>query len=67
MAFRNHLRAHHEVAREYGQLKRRLARKFRDNRDAYQEAKAGFIQNVLARVIAASPEPGNQAPGSLKS
>lgn len=49
MGFRDYLRAHPAVAREYGELKRRLARTFRDDRDAYQEAKASFIRDVLAR------------------
>jgi GrpB-like predicted nucleotidyltransferase (UPF0157 family) len=49
LAFRDHLRAHPEVAEEYGALKRRLAEEYRDDRLGYTEAKSEFVSGVLAR------------------
>jgi GrpB-like predicted nucleotidyltransferase (UPF0157 family) len=46
--FRDHLRGHPDVAREYGQLKRSLAAECGDDREAYTEAKSKFIARVLA-------------------
>jgi len=48
IAFRDYLRAHVDVANEYADLKRRLAREHRLDREAYTEAKTPFIQRVLA-------------------
>jgi GrpB-like predicted nucleotidyltransferase (UPF0157 family) len=45
--FRDYLRDHPEVAREYAQLKRGLAEQHRNEREAYTEAKAEFISRVL--------------------
>jgi GrpB-like predicted nucleotidyltransferase (UPF0157 family)/predicted kinase len=45
--FRDYLRAHPDVARDYAALKRTLAGRHRDDRDAYTEAKAAFIADVL--------------------
>jgi GrpB-like predicted nucleotidyltransferase (UPF0157 family) len=50
LAFRDALRAQPKLAREYELLKRELAARFRDDREAYTEAKAGFVREVLARV-----------------
>ena len=47
--FRDHLRAHPEAAAEYAALKRELALGHRADRDAYTEAKAGFVAMVLTR------------------
>ena len=49
LAFRNHLRSHPEEARQYEDLKRELAAKFYDNRKAYTDGKAGFVNAVLAK------------------
>lgn len=51
LAFRDYLRAHSDVAAEYGALKQRLAREFRFDREAYTEAKGLFITQItdLAR------------------
>jgi GrpB-like predicted nucleotidyltransferase (UPF0157 family) len=49
LAFRDYLRAHGDVAKEYGELKRRLAEEFRHDREAYTEAKGEFIQAVVGR------------------
>ena len=51
LAFRDYLRGHPDVAREYGALKRRLAREFRHDREPYTDAKADFVRGVLSRVV----------------
>lgn len=45
--FRDHLRAHPDVARDYAALKQRLARLHRLDRAAYAEGKAGFIRSIV--------------------
>ncbi len=45
--FRDYLRTHPGVAREYGELKRRLAERFREDREAYTEGKTEFVVRVL--------------------
>jgi GrpB-like predicted nucleotidyltransferase (UPF0157 family) len=47
LLFRDYLRLHSEVAKEYENLKMELARKYRENREAYTEGKANFIEGVL--------------------
>jgi GrpB-like predicted nucleotidyltransferase (UPF0157 family) len=47
LAFRDRLRADPDLAREYAALKRDLAARFPDDRDAYTDAKADFIQAAL--------------------
>lgn len=49
LAFRDHLRAHPETAREYDALKRELAATFVDDRAGYTDAKGPFIGAVLRR------------------
>jgi GrpB-like predicted nucleotidyltransferase (UPF0157 family) len=51
LAFRDHLRAHADVARQYETLKQQLAARFADDRDAYTEAKADFILEIVAREL----------------
>jgi GrpB-like predicted nucleotidyltransferase (UPF0157 family) len=46
LLFRDHLVEHPEVARQYEELKRRLASRFASDRIAYTEGKAEFIQRV---------------------
>ncbi len=52
LLFRDHLRAHPDVAREYADLKRRLAQAHGTDRDGYQEAKSAFIDAVTRRAAA---------------
>jgi GrpB-like predicted nucleotidyltransferase (UPF0157 family) len=49
IAFRDYLRARPRAAKAYARLKRSLAAKYRDNRTAYANAKAGFVAAVLKR------------------
>jgi GrpB-like predicted nucleotidyltransferase (UPF0157 family) len=48
LAFREHLRAHPDAARAYGDLKRAAAQRHRDDRAAYMAAKDGLIKGILA-------------------
>jgi GrpB-like predicted nucleotidyltransferase (UPF0157 family) len=48
LLFRDYLRAHPETARAYGELKRALAQQYGPDRDGYTDAKADFIQGVIA-------------------
>ena len=52
LAFRDHLRAHPDVAEEYLALKRKLAAEFEHDRDAYTQAKADFVFRVVERATA---------------
>lgn len=47
LAFRNALRETTALAKEYGELKKCLATKFSQDREAYTQAKAPFIRRVL--------------------
>ena len=44
------LRADTEIARRYAALKRDLAGHYRDDREAYTEAKTAFVTEALQRV-----------------
>lgn len=48
LAFRNYLTAHAEVARAYADLKRALALRFPDDRQAYNAGKTDFIRSIDA-------------------
>jgi len=49
LAFRDLMRAEPRVAGAYVALKRELAERFRGDREAYTDAKAGFIREALGR------------------
>jgi GrpB-like predicted nucleotidyltransferase (UPF0157 family) len=51
LEFRDSLRASSELAAEYDELKRELARQFPDERAKYTEAKGRFIQRVLGHDV----------------
>ena len=53
--FRDYLREHPEVAREYEALKLGLWKRYEHNRDAYTEAKGDFIRSVTATAKQAYP------------
>lgn len=50
LAFRNYLRSHPEVVREYGQLKKKLAETVKD-RVNYTEGKSDFVNKVLEKAM----------------
>lgn len=50
--FRDYLIEHPEVAKEYERLKLGLWRRFSNDRDAYTEAKGGFVREATARARA---------------
>jgi GrpB-like predicted nucleotidyltransferase (UPF0157 family) len=50
LAFRDYLRSHPETAKEYNELKKRLANDYGENRVGYTDAKTGFIEGVLEKV-----------------
>src|SRR5436190_16255962 len=52
LAFRDYLRTHPGLAKKYADLKRQLASQFQHDREAYTEAKADFIRDVLDRAVA---------------
>lgn len=49
LEFRNRLRRDPDLASEYAELKSILAAKFKLDREAYTDAKAPFVQRVLAQ------------------
>ena len=49
LAFRDRLREDPEIAAEYLTLKRDLAGRFANDREAYTEAKSDFVNRVLSR------------------
>ena len=49
LLFRDYLRNHPATACEYAQLKHRLAKQHRDDREAYTAAKAKFVSAVVDR------------------
>lgn len=51
LCFRDALRQNPELAAEYTALKRVLAEEYRHDRDAYTEAKTGFIRSAVARTL----------------
>jgi len=51
LVFRDYLRTHRDVAEEYGALKRRLAKEFEHDREAYTDAKTEFISATVQRAV----------------
>ncbi|MBS3789945.1 MAG: GrpB family protein [Candidatus Thermoplasmatota archaeon] len=51
LAFRDHLRENEESRKRYAELKRRLAKKYRDDRESYTEGKTKFIERVLEDIM----------------
>ncbi len=54
LIFRDYLIAHPERAAEYGQLKQALAQRLGEDREAYTEAKAEFVEAILREATAQS-------------
>jgi GrpB-like predicted nucleotidyltransferase (UPF0157 family) len=57
LIFRDHLRSHPEAVAAYVALKEDLAMRYRDDREAYTEGKAVFIDEIVSR--AGGPARGN--------
>lgn len=57
IAFRDHLRAHPETARDYAALKRRLAIEHHFDREAYTDAKGPFIDRITELALQAADGP----------
>lgn len=51
LLFRDYLREHPVAASQYAALKRELALHFRDDRDAYTEAKTEFVTDALRKAL----------------
>jgi GrpB-like predicted nucleotidyltransferase (UPF0157 family) len=49
LIFRDYLRAHPAVAKQYAELKRDLAVRFRNDREAYTNGKSDFISSVVQK------------------
>jgi len=47
LLFRDYLRENQTIAEEYENLKKELAKRYAENREAYSNGKAAFIENVL--------------------
>lgn len=62
LAFRDHLRAHPDVAAEYAALKRRLAAEFPNDRVAYTQGKTEFIGSVTAIALRARDQRKQRKP-----
>ena len=58
LLFRDSLRAHPEVAERYAAIKRELARRHRDDRHGYTEAKEPFIWRTMREASTWSQEVG---------
>lgn len=66
LAFRDHLRGHPAAAAEYAALKRELAERFGDDREAFTRAKGRYIAQVVWLASLAGPrseDGGTQPPG----
>lgn len=49
LAFRDYLRSHEKTKSDYENLKQKLAEEFKNDREAYTEAKAQFIKAIVAK------------------
>lgn len=47
LAFRDYLRQNPDAAQEYDKLKKELAEKYGNDRDAYLDGKAAFVEKIL--------------------
>ena len=57
LAFRDHLRTNASAAADYVALKDELARKYRNDREAYTEGKTSFVERIVERALQAGQNP----------
>lgn len=57
IAFRDRLRADHNVAAEYSDLKRKLAAAFEHDREAYTDGKGEFVTRIVGESLKQAPNP----------
>ena len=57
LRFRDSLRRNPELAAEYAKLKRELAARYREDREAYTSAKGDFIKGAVAGALREAREP----------
>lgn len=55
IAFRNYLRENKEYRDLYQTLKTKLADQYRDDREAYTQAKASFVKDVVSKALRKNP------------
>jgi GrpB-like predicted nucleotidyltransferase (UPF0157 family) len=67
LKFRNNLRADPWLAARYAEVKRRLAGRYRNDRDAYTDGKTGFVEAVLAMSVGAGTAVPFSAPAALRA
>jgi GrpB-like predicted nucleotidyltransferase (UPF0157 family) len=60
IALRDYLRTHPDDAREYEQLKRRLALEYCDDRTRYQNSKAAFVESLAKKAEAHAQKKAKQ-------
>ncbi len=48
--FRDYLRKHKRTVREYNELKEKLARRYKDDRETYTAQKDSFIRDIIKKV-----------------
>lgn len=56
IVLRNYLRKHPDVAREYAELKRKLAQQYHNDRTKYQEAKHDFVEQLYRAAMKTAGE-----------
>ena len=56
LLFRDYLRKHQDIAKQYEELKKRMAEKLGSEREAYTESKTSFIESVLAQASERHPQ-----------
>ena len=52
LLFRDYLKSHPDAARDYAELKFKLAREHQHDREAYTDAKGTFVDDIMARAVA---------------
>jgi GrpB-like predicted nucleotidyltransferase (UPF0157 family) len=59
IAFRDYLKKHANIAQEYLKLKQDLASRYKNDREAYTQAKESFVKEVTLQAL--SPTPGSES------